>query len=249
MRRNIRLTGRKQLAQTSFSLSLVDNGDIRSLLCVLRDPSELRGFPPNSEIRVKLVENKLVEVLSFGTVGAPRTSSGVKEQSFRAPSCQVRIVNRSGDEDGKLLGSTSSWVLRSGGDPDGILLFQSASIAPRLWKLDLREGWEELPILYVDDRIPDANLWASSDPLFLAAVLPHVIVEVMRKLLELDATPEDGAAFAWSTWASTMIPGSRIPFGRTREDKENWIDDLIDAFAQRFKLADQVVATLLEAKR
>ena len=94
--------------------------------------------------------------------------------------------------------------------------------------------------------VPDANLWASSDPLFLASVLPHVIVEVMRKLLELDVAPEDGAAFAWSTWASTMMPSSRIPYGRTREEKEKWIDDLVDAFAQRFRLADQVVAKMLE---
>lgn len=249
MRRNIRLTGRRQLAKTSFTLSLADNGSVRSLQCLVRDPSELKGFPPGSEIRVKLFENKLVEVLSFGTISNPNTSAELKEQSFRAPSCQVRIVSRGGEADGKLLGSTSSWVLRSGGDPDGILLFQPAPIAPRLWRLDIRPGGAELPILYVDERIPDANLWASSNPLFLAAVLPHVVVEVMREILKHDSFPEEGWALSWATWALTLLPGSEIPFDDVEEEQEKWIDNLVSAFAHRFTLSDRVLAAMVETKQ
>jgi len=244
MRRNIRLTGRKQLAKSAFGLSLSENdGKLVGLFSIIV-PNELDGFPSESEIRVKLVENKLVEVLRFGTVASPISSAEIKEKSFRAPSCEVRLVCRDGAASGKLLGSTNAWTLRNGGDSDGILLFQPSNTAPRLWKLDIPDSGDVQPILYVDERIPDAALWAKSDPLFAACVLPHVVGEIMRKVLSLPGSPEDGWEFDWITWAYTLMPGKKPPFGGLDEEKVRWIDDLISSFANRHNLADRVLATM-----
>jgi hypothetical protein len=201
----------------------------------------LKGFPADAEIRVKLAENKLVEILRFGTIARPTISAEILEGSFRAPSCQVRIVSRSTPDVGKLLGSTSPWTLKTGGDPDGILLFQPANIQPLLWKLDIRDSGEELPILYVDERIPDASIWAKSDPIFTACVLPSVIAEIMRRVL-LGAPPEDGWELDWIKWAGSLMPGSDPPFGASSAEQLDWIEQLIVTFAQRHDLAGKVLS-------
>lgn len=244
MRRSIRLTGRKQLAQSSFKLSLMEVGEKRLAAFSILKPNELSGFPPDSEVRVKLVENKLVEILHFGSIAKPIVTVELSDESFRAPSCQVRIVSRQVDKVGMLLGSTNPWTLKSGGDPDGILLFQAADIKPRLWRLDIRDNGQEHPILYVDERIPDASLWAKSDPIFAACVLPYVVAEIMRKVLALNTAPDDGWESDWLAWAAALMPGSKVPFDANGSDKDIWIEELISTFALRHDLAGHALAKI-----
>lgn len=246
MRRSIRLTGRRQLNQSSFNLQIADVNGKRVAALALSGPDELKPFPADAEVRVKLTENKLVEVLHFGTVGKPTTTANIGQRSFLAPSCQVRIVSRANGSDGLLLASTAPWTYRSGGQPEGILLFQPAPIAPRLWRLELRD--EEYPTLYVDDRVPDASLWAKTDPVFNAGILPHVVSEVMRRIFRCDSAPEDGWMADWLLWVDTMMPGSKPPFGKTEEERQEWIEELLDAFSYRHELAGQVIAQM-EAKK
>lgn len=246
MRSSIRLTGRKQLPQTAFAVQLTHVAGKRVVTLSIRAPEVLRAFPPEAEIRLKLAENKLVEVLRFGTVARPVTSAELGEESFRAPSCQVRVVNRNSASTGMLLGSTSPWTLKTGTEPDGILLFQPSNIQPLLWKLDIRDSGEEQPILYVDERIPDASIWARSDPLFAACVLPGVVSEIMRRILSQVSEPEDGWEADWLAWATSLMPGSKPPFGAPLTDQAGWIDQLVETFAQRHDLAGNAVAIFIK---
>ena len=244
MRKSIRMTGRKQLAQGSFAVQLTQVNGKRVAALTVSNPDEFKGFPADAEIRIKLAENKLVEVLRFGVIAKPSSSATVTEASFRAPSCQIRVVSRDGAKAGMLLGSTNPWTLRTGGDPDGILLFQPSNIKPRLWKLDIRDSESEQPILYVDERIPDASIWAKSDPIFTACVLPQAVSEIMRKVLSEASAPEEGWQADWLSWALALMPGSQPPFGGSDADRVRWIDDLISTFAQRHELADLALAKL-----
>lgn len=244
MRKTIRLTGRKQLAQSAFDFRFSKlNGESVGTLAI-KDQTELQGFPPNAEIRVKLTENKLVRVLDFGTVSHPAPSAKVDSDTFRAPSCQVRVVNRAEDREGMLLGSTRTWTLTSAGEPDGILLFQPAPIAPRLWKLDIRD--EGQPLLYIDEGITDAGLWARTDPIFAACVLPAVVTELMRTILHSDGPPESGWEADWIRWADELMPTTEPPYNGSAKEQKSWIDDLIDAFASRHRLSDHVQSNLLK---
>jgi hypothetical protein len=241
MLKTIRLTGRRQLPRSAFDFRFSEVNGRPVATLAIANPSALRAFPANSEIRVKLSENKLVQVLAFGTVGRPSTVADIETGVFRAPSCQIRIVNRATNNDGMLLGSTRQWTLSSGGTPDGILLFQPAAIAPRLWSLDIRD--QEQPILYIDENIPDASLWARTDPVFAACVLPSVITEVMRAILELDEVPEGGWEADWLNWAATLMQGN-APFKGTWDEQTRWISELVDAFAHRHDLAGRVLSAL-----
>src|SRR5688500_13076468 len=106
MRKSIRLTGRKQLDQSNFTVTLVGDGAQRSVR--LRVAESWRGdqFSAKAELRIKLVENKLVEVLHFGSAVNPFGIVVLNNSGFRAPSCQVRIVSREAATDGLLLAST-----------------------------------------------------------------------------------------------------------------------------------------------
>jgi hypothetical protein len=245
MRKAIRLTGRRQLAVSAFDFQFVElNGKSVASLAVA-DSEALKPFPPGAAIRVKLTENKRVAILDFGTILKPVSVVNTGASSFQAPSCQVRIVSRASESEGKLLGSTSTWTYNSDGGSEGILLFQAADTAPRLYRLEIRD--EELPILYVDNRIPAASVWAKSDPLFTASVFPQVISEVFRRILTLAGKPEDGWMAAWTAWAETLVPGSAPPYGDAVEGPK-WIDTLIDTFAGKHDLADKALLQLTTPK-
>jgi hypothetical protein len=194
---------------------------------------------------VKLTENKRVAILNFGTVLKPIGIVDEGVSGFQAPSCQVRIVSRASESVGKLLGSTSTWTYNSDGGSEGILLFQAADTAPRLYRVEIRD--EELPILYVDERIPNASVWAKSDPLFTASVFPQVISDVFRRILTLDGKPEDGWMAAWTSWAETIVPGNSPPYGDAIEGPK-WTDTLIDTFASKHSLADNALLQLTTTK-
>lgn len=246
MRKSIRLTGRKQLDQSLFTVELTGGEGQRAVRLKLTDNWSDGRFPIDAEVRIKLVENKLVEVLHFGSVGTPLQVATLANPAFRAPSCQVRIVSKDASSDGLLLASTKAWTLRSAGDPEGILWFQPAAIQPRLWKLDLRA--QEHPILYIDENVPNAAHWAKSDPVFTACVLPQVVTEVFQTILAGDDIQEGSWEADWLRWAEDLAPGDTPPFNGEDDDKRRWVSDLVDNFAKRHGLAQGVIRKLEDAK-
>jgi hypothetical protein len=246
MRRRIRLTGRRQLDRTSASVRVADAAGRRLVTCTISDPREFSGFPSDSRLVVKLVENKLVELVQFGTLESPRVTAELRNPLFVAPSCQLRVVASDGQRRGLLLGSTDTWTLRGntyGGAEKGILLFLPAPIAPRVWKLDIREN--DYPIVYLDERIPNASIWAKTDPTFTGAVLPAVIEQIFSDILEKDDEPDMPWMRDWLQWADLLVPGQKPPYGQSAQDTENWIDGLIETFCRRHHVADRLIRALV----
>ena len=221
MRKTIRLTGRKQLPQSHFAVTIDSHDASPKVRLDLKDSWNASAFPRDAEIRVKLVENKFVEVVCLGTVGHPKKEAHLSSKIFRAPSCQIRIVSRTPKNEGLLLGSTKAWTLRAQGQPEGILFFQAADIHPRLWKLDLRP--QEHPILYIDERVPNAALWARSDPIFVASVLPQVAAIVLAAILEAGDVSDEGWESDWIQWTEALVPGNKPPFSGDADDKARWV--------------------------
>ena len=160
----------------------------------------------------------------------------IKSGAFSAPSCQLRVVAANNEQKGLLLGSTDTWTMRTGGDDqdgtasEGILLFQPHEIAPRSWKLDVRE--DDYPIVYIDKKIPDSRTWVRNDPVFVSCVLPAIIREVFDDIL-VATPPEQAWAKDWLGWADTLMPGREIPWTDGRQQKQVWVNDLLDSFCQR----------------
>jgi len=192
------------------------------------------------------VENKLVELVQFGNLDSPRVTAELQNPLFVAPSCQLRVVASDGQRRGLLLGSTDTWTLRGDGESGaekGILLFKPAPIAPRVWKLDIREN--DYPIVYLDKRIPNAGTWARTDPIFIGAVLPAIIGQVFADILQQDDEPDIPWVKDWIRWADILMPGQKPPYSQANQDTREWIESLIETFCRRHHISDRLVRTLV----
>ena len=250
MRRRIRLTGRRQLSRSAVNVKVVILPHKRLLALGIVDPREFRDFPGDSKVTVRLVENKIVELVDFGTLGTQRPAVELKNSSFSAPSCQLRIASTDVEKPGLLLGSTDSWTLQTESDSEvgrskkGILNFQPKNTAPRTWKLDIRDN--EYPVVYVDERIPDPRGWARTDPVFVSTSLPSILSEIFDEILDQDAPSDVDWMADWLRWADILMPGKTPPSkDALRREKKDWIDDLVDTFCQRHHVADKLLAKLI----
>lgn len=216
----------------------------------IKDPAAFKGFPSSAHVTLRLVENKQMELLDFGTIGAPKAIVELENSSFGDPSCQLRVadVGAGADHLGLLLGSTKTWRLNSDRAPQqgsvrGILRFQPANIAPRAWKLDIQENAH--PIVMVDKRIDDPRTWAKTDPVFVACVLPAILHMVFDDILS-KPDPSDTEWMAdWLRWADSLMPGNRLPDDhQDMKARLEWIEQLIESFCNRHRLSDRIVNEL-----
>ena len=242
MRKRIRLTGRRQLARASVATKVVEVGDKKLVSLTIANPKVFARMPESARVKLRLIENKIPETLDFGTLGNLKTVVPLKNECYSAPSCQLRVVASEDDRRGILLGSTDQWTLRVGGTDEsgagseGILYFQPHGIAPRTWKVDVRE--DDYPIVYIDKKIPDARTWVRNDPIFLSCVLPAIVREVFDDILFASAPPEQAWARDWLGWAEVLMPGKPPPWADGRAQKQAWIADLLDSFCQRHGMLD-----------
>jgi hypothetical protein len=248
MHKRIRLTGRKQLPRSSVETKVVEVGGRKLVSMMIANAKAFSKMPDTARVKLRLIENKVSETLEFGTLGDMKTTAELKNGWYSAPSCQLRIVASDGDRKGILLGSTDEWTLRTGGDDEGgaasegILLFQSHDIAPRSWKLDIREN--DYPIVYIDKRIPNSRTWVRNDPIFLSFVLPAIIRELFDDILVAIAPPDQAWVKDWLGWADTLMPGKTPPWAEGRVQKQAWIADLIDSFCQRHGMLEPLIGKL-----
>ncbi len=237
MRRRVRLTGRRQLPRSSVDVKIHENGGRKLVSMTIAGPASFKEMPESARVKLRLFENKFSETLEFGTIGEMKTVVEITNGAFAVPSCQLRVVASEGDRRGLILGSTSPWNLRTGGDSEsgkaseGILLFQPYNIAPRTWKLDIRE--DDFPLVYVDRSIPDARTWVRNDPVFVSCVLPAIVREIFESILAPDARPDKTWEKDWLDWAETLMPGKAVPWLDGIKQKREWVDDLLDSFCDR----------------
>lgn len=250
MRKRIRLTGRKQLARSAIEAKVVEIGGKKLVAMSIANKPAFAKMPDTARIRLRLFENKFSETLEFGTLGEMKTTAEIRNTAFSAPSCQLRIVASDEEHKGLLLGSTDTWTLRTGGEDEGgnasegILYFQPHDIAPRTWKLDIRE--DDYPIVYIDRKIPDPRTWVRNDPVFVSCVLPAIVREVFDDILNESAPPEQKWAKDWIDWADTLMPGKAPPWGDGRAQRQDWLSDLLDSFCQRHGMLELLAGKLAQ---
>lgn len=244
MRRSIRLTGRKQIPKSSIQVDSNFLEERGILTLILQDNKHFSSYPPDAKVRLRLTENKFSETVEFGTVGKPSSTGALKNRSFSAPSCEIRIVSNSADSQGMLLGSSSPWTLRLSDDPQGdsarsgILQFLPKDISPQVWKLDIRDA--DHPVVYVDKTIPDHAVWVRTDPVFLGAVLPSIIKDVFGYILGNIDNRETPWVREWLAWADELSPGTEPPFNEDMERAREWIEGVADEFCARHSMLAKV---------
>lgn len=245
MRRRIRLTGRRQLSKSAVKVSLSELGGDPLVVVTITHPDAFRPFPPDARVSLRLVENKGVEIVDLGTVGKLHTSRKLQSRELTAPSCQLRIADPGHKAKGLLLASTDTWTLRGDDEKNdeksrGILQFLPAETAPQSWKLQINDN--DYPLVLVDNRIPNAGLWARNDPTFVGTALPAVVRQIFDEILRGEFDEDTPWVVSWMQWAEGILPGATpsIP-EEDRVARLDYIDRLLDSFCSRHDLATKLL--------
>ena len=248
MRRTIRLTGRRDLPRAAVRLTMTMLNGRPLVTFAIVDRAAFAAFPPQAKLSLKLSGEKgIVEAVDLGTVMHPRASASVQSASLVDPSCELRVVDVGNKAKGLLLASTTL-PLRGDGEGEGkrlgILDFLADKIAPQTWKLQLRA--DDRPVVYIDDRIPQSAHWARTDPVFVAVALPAIVRQVLGFILDLDdPAAEEGWVADWLRWVDDIMPGTVLPTADAGdEQREDWLDKLLDSFCTRHDTAGPLLAQL-----
>jgi hypothetical protein len=245
MRRRIRLTGRRQIEKSAVRVGLSDLGDGKVITLTLARPDTFKAFPAEAQVSLKLVENKKVEVVQFGTIGRLSSARDLKSNDLVAPSCQIRVADPGFGTKGLLLGSSDTWTLRGDDEKDeensrGILSFLPDDTAPQSWKLEIREN--DYPLVRIDKRIPNAAFWARNNPVFVGTALPTIVRRVFDEILRETHSDDTPWVADWLTWAGILLPGQPAPIGKDNEDGwADWLERLVDQFCDRHELAERLL--------
>ena len=248
MRRRIKLTGRKDIPFNAFSLEC--EADTRAIQIDIEPESIFKTFETDASVVVQMTENKFTEYLRFGTIANLEQPKHPEHDAFRAPSCQLRVVSNAQETLGLVLGSSNSWTLQIQPDEndnasgEGILLFQPDNIAPRTWKLDIRD--DEHPVLYVDEQIPEPTDWARRDPTFRSVAMPAVVERVMHHLLANVDNMDYDWAKEWLKWAGALLPNQNPPIGSEQAERDLWIGRLVDEFCRQNRFHDSLLSQLIK---
>ena len=244
MRTRIRLTGRKPLPHSSIAVGVTrDHAETRIALSIAK-PRWFKSFPPNAKVKLRLSENKITETLNFGKLATLPLECKIQNQTaFSAPTCQLRVVQSNGERKGVLLGSSTTWTLliweeevNPSEQRKGILPIGLRDIAPRTWKLEIRE--DAHPVLYLDANIPNARTWARTDPVFVSSVFPAVVREIFDDIFIAGNLPDIEWMADWLKWAGSLMPGQPAPFDENSQRKQEWVDQLLHEFCQRSRSLD-----------
>ena len=129
---------------------------------------------------------------------------------------------------------------------EGIIYFEPKDISPRVWKLDIRD--DDYPVVYVNKDIPEPQVWACQDPVFISSVLPTVLEMVWLYIFRIGDGDETNWMESWVSWADQLMPGQNPAFDEEHDIQMIWIEKLIDSFAQRHQLSNLLLATLKTGK-
>ena len=123
----------------------------------------------------------------------------------------------------------------------GILPVEPRDLGQQLWHLEFTD--QEV-YLFVNKDIPGLVDRVRSDPLFYAAVYPEVVRHVLTQAINEDVDiDEDDECWPvlWLRFGKNLHPRSETPplNDASEEDRDEWIDDVVDAFCDTHALKDK----------
>ena len=254
MKARINHTGRQRILRTNIRIA-VDLRTDDQLRCRLERDLDGYEFKPDSPVVFECYNGPQYLRISNGTVANPPQSSVADLSSFAtAPKVLFRLKVLDPDGTGKLLGIADQIPLTKPDVDDDVagslVRVRAARLDQQLWNVAYDTDG---PILEINEAVGDWRELVNGSYYFLPAVLPQFVSSVLTKILIEDETdPEtDG-----ETWEDRFVDlagysGNR-PFTRKQSlDKEQirqWIDDVVDGFASRHRLADRFIRSHEESQ-
>jgi hypothetical protein len=243
MKRTFNYTGRRKIGRKDVGIRLRQDNEVWVFDAELR-LAEYR-FPRNADVWVEAHRQNLWMQWPWGTVSALRVPVDRRLTEFDVPDgllFRVRVVQPVGPEHHKLLGEADGIPFVKAGEADDrrrhLLVPVPDALDEQLWKLDLER---DPPCLLVNkDAKPSWKEMARSAE-FVALVYPDVLRRLLaRALVEADPWTEDdeegGWQGDWVRFARGLGGVGPVPPAGQREQREEWIEEAVAAFARRQQL-------------
>lgn len=248
MIKRVNFTGRRRIPRHRVRIE-VHEGPPRTFEAAI-DLSEFR-FPPDAAVFLEALSagSTVVRRFSLGTAGAiqPPEDRNLNDIPGENVFFTLKVVDRS-QRFGRILG-LAEHIRPQGERSDpvgrGLLPIQPAALGEQLWRLEIREFG---PCLMIHQEVPGWTEMVRSDPLVQAAVFPAVLRQCLHAALAENADPdeeEERWPVQWLRFGRGMHPErASPPAPDSPEGREQWVEEVVDAFCQRHTLVRRFVQVL-----
>lgn len=238
--RRLNFTERKRLRQTDIRIVVNRGAGSAATFDAELDLGNY-GLPDNALVFVEAYRQTAWMRFDFGMIGLLRAPENRHLIEFDSPDAilfRVRVTAGTGEK-GLLLAEADGIRTQDPDEQEGkrvplLPVKSDAGLGEQVYKVD----FSDRPILLVNKKVGD---WrgAVSDPVFVALVFPSVLREILTRILKVDEyddpeDPDDWHA-QWLRLALRLNGNREVPDTKKTEDLEDWIDDAVLSFANRFR--------------
>ncbi len=251
MIKRVNFTGRKRIARSHVRVEVRD-GTPRTFDALVN--LDGTGMPIGASVFLEAMcaGSTVVRRFPFGAVERiippkDRTLDGIEgENVFFA----LKVVDNR-ERIGRILGIAENIRPERAGiqtatGRQGILPIETAPLGQQLW--DLHFG--EIDVcLRVNDEISGLKERARWDPIFYAAIYPAIVRQILSRALAEGVDVEEQSdrwPVLWLKFAKSLHPDQETPPtpDTSEEDRDSWIDAVVDAFCRQHTLKDEFVKHL-----
>ncbi len=247
-KRRINSTGRKRIGLEWVRIEMLDIriGEPLEARAELR--LENMGFPASARVTIEAYHRSSGQWFDCGTIGAPNVPEVlVLDQVDKSGRVLFRVkVVDSDAEPGKILGSAERIRPRGKGEDDegrsSIFPIECRDLGQETWKVVIEQG--DRPHLIVNSRIHGFMSKLQGSALVQGLVLPVAMRFVLNELVQETETGEDDDE---ANWKDQWLEYCKNEFGvdaparfHDPNERQNWIDDVVCLFCERFSLVDKV---------
>jgi len=124
-----------------------------------------------------------------------------------------------------------------------LMHIKSRDLGQRTWALEFSE--DDLPVLLINKKIPEAISRIGSDPIFNSLIIPQVMREVLLNLLWPEDHVDDEQSWRgqWKELVLKFSPDD-LPVDAELTEVLSWIDDTVNEFCERYRFCDALVEHL-----
>lgn len=246
MIRRFNYTGRKKIAQDDIAIILTGDGPIKGFEANLGTLADTKyGLPKDARLFVEAYERTAYMRFDFGTTGAitpPASEARLLTEFEGSNGVRFRVKVVDCTHDAQLLAEADGVLPLTPEEAEQnklpLLPVRSEDLGHEIWRIEFPEGVQDRPILLVNINAGDHTAIVRS-PAFMALAWPALLREILTRILVIDEhtelDDEDDWHCQWLQYARRLLPTHEAP-PQEEEQREQWIDDVIDGFCNKLTL-------------
>jgi len=243
MLRTLNFTGRKRIRREDVDIRLRNQGNT-ALAFDANLRLESYDLPPEACVFIEAQRQTTWMRYDCGTVSAPQAPQDTTLRQFETPDgIHFRVKVTSAQSGGMLLAEADNIPLltpeQDREDRLPLLPLVPKDLGHEVWQVDFSG---ERPVLAVNKAVEDWHALAA-DPFFVALVLPHVLRQVLTRILVIDKyndmEDQEDPQTRWLIFGAAVLGAGPPPEPDNNTAVQDWIDEATACFSRRNRLMDR----------